>query len=142
MTTCSPSCGTSPRDVLPPNPLRDADENTASHRDNEANRPPTTWPERQDAQSIRERHYGTKKKKGTGEVTVETATAGRVGNTRCARHRERRGPQDGAPEWADEVAGDEDGHRQLPEYESPDLSARQIALIRRGAAIGHGQPAT
>src|SRR5881296_2446440 len=115
MTTCSTSCGTSPRDVFPPNPLRDAAEEIASHCHDEADRAPATWAERQYAQSVGERHHGTKQKERTGQVTVETATAGRVGNARCARHRERRGPQDGAPERADEVAGDEDDHRQLPE---------------------------
>src|SRR5713101_987091 len=124
MTTCSTSCGTSPRHVLPPNPLRDAAEETASHRHDEADRAPATWAERQDAQPVGERHDGTKQKEGTGEVTVETATAGRVGDARCARHRERRRPQDGAPDRADEVARDEHDQGQLPQYETPDLSAR------------------
>src|SRR5712692_9758603 len=105
MRTCSTSCGTSPRDVLPPNPLRHAAEETASHRHHEADRAPTSWPERQDAQPVRERHDRTEQKEGTGEVTVEATTAGRVGDTRGARRRERRRPQYGVPDSADERAG-------------------------------------
>src|SRR2546422_8169794 len=96
MTTCSTSCGTSPRDVLPPNPLRHAAEETASHRHDEADRAPATWAERQDAQAIGERHDGAEQKEGTSEVAVEVTTACCVNEARRARHRKRRRPQDRA----------------------------------------------
>src|SRR5437867_6602536 len=107
MTACLSPCGTSPRDVPPPNPLRDAAEETASQSDHKADRAPATRAERQDAQAVGERHQGTEQQEGTGEVTVEAATAGRVGDACGASHRERSRPQDGAPDRADEVAGDE-----------------------------------
>src|SRR6059036_677304 len=138
MPTWSTSCGTSPRDVLPPNPLRDAGEETTSHRHDEADRAPTIWPERQDAQPVGERHDRSKQKEGTSEVAVETTAAGCVDDARCARHRERRRPQYGAPDRADDIAGDERDQGESPEHET-DRSASQIALVRRGAAIGHGQ---
>src|SRR5207245_6058577 len=94
MTTCSTSCGTSPRDVLPPNPLRHAAEETASHRHDEADRAPTIGPKRQDAQPVGERHDGAEQKEGTSEVAVEATTACCVDDARRARHRKRRRPQD------------------------------------------------
>src|SRR5437899_10683656 len=106
MTTCSTSCGTSPRDVLPPNPLRHAAEETASHRHDEADRAPTIGPKRQDAQPVGERHDGAEQKERTGEVTVKTATAGRVGDACRASHRERRCPQDRAYGRPDDDASD------------------------------------
>src|SRR6266849_5148271 len=139
MTTCSTSCGTSPRHKLPPTPLRDEEQETTSQRQDEADRAPATWPERQDAQPVGERHDGTEQKEGTREVTVEATTAGRVDNARRARHRERRRPQHGVPDSAAEGASDEHDQGQLPEDEPLDLSAGEIALIRR-RAIGHGQP--
>src|SRR6266545_3887453 len=102
MTTCSTPCGTSPRDVLPPTPLRDEEEETTSNRHHEADRAPPTWPERQNAQPVGERDDGTEQKEGTREVTVEATTAGRVGDTRGARHRERRRPQYRVPDIAEE----------------------------------------
>jgi len=124
MTTCSTSCGTSPRDVLPPTPLRDEEEETTSHRHDEADRAPSTWAEWQDAQPVGERDDGTEQKEGTSEVTVEATTAGRVGDARRARHRERGRPQYGVPESADEGAGYEHNQGQQPEYEPLHLSAR------------------
>src|SRR6266704_332356 len=77
-TNMSTSCGTSPRDVLPPNPLRDAAEETASHRHDEADGAPAICAKRQDAQPVGERHDRSKQKEGTREVAVETTAAGCV----------------------------------------------------------------
>src|SRR5712691_644738 len=139
MTTYSTSCGTSPRDVLAPNPLRDEEQEATSHRHHEADHAPAIWPERQDAQPVGERDDCPEQKEGTSEVTVEATTAGRIDDARRARHRERGRPQYAVPDSADEGAGYEHDQGQQPEYEPLDLSARQIALIRR-RAIGHGQP--
>src|SRR6266496_2142932 len=68
MPTCSTSCGTSPRDVLPPNPLGSEEEETRTHSHHEADRAPTAWSERHDAQSVGERHDRTEQEEGTAEV--------------------------------------------------------------------------
>src|SRR2546426_10428800 len=120
MTTWSTSCGTSPRHVLPPNPLGDADEETASHRDDEADRAPAIWAKRQDAQPVGERHDRTEQQEGTDEVAVETTAAGCVDEARGASHLKRRRPQDRGSERAHDQA--RDGHNQgaSPEHETPD----------------------
>src|SRR5260370_36964578 len=139
MTTCSTSCGTSPRHKLPPTPLRDEEQETTSQRHDEADRAPATWAERQDAQPVGERHDGTEQKEGTSEVTVEATTAGPVDNARRACHRERRRPQYGVPDSADEGASDEYDQVHLQADETLNPSTGEIALIRR-RAIGLAQP--